>query len=184
MRFAVIIAAANGIFLVSALCYLYSWLVTDKLSRGCKLTNVEAWANVFNVVPSVLYIFSSLGTAWFHFTEAPAVPRRALAGAAAAPAWGAILNSSAELKLLSGLNVFADVLFVVGAVFYFATWFRDTRAVARECAAAEATAAGADASRGAAAPPQGARAARWSSRCHCLCRRRRCRRCRRPVGCG
>ena len=147
-------SAANSIFLVSSLCYLFSWLVTDKLSRGCKLANVEMWANLFNVLPSSLYIFSSLGTAWFHFTALP-VPAdaRRLSLAVVAPSFdivgramstGGTASSSSELRLLSGVNVFADALNVLGALFYFAAYYRDARSVARECAAADDAVAAAE----------------------------------------
>jgi hypothetical protein len=153
----------NICFFLSALGYLYYFLTTDKETRGCKLSNVELWANVFNLLPSIVYIFASLGTILFHFARPHKVHHDDAPPSAGGDtdAWvSAILsllpdvspsahslgedhapssvNTSAELRMMSKLSVVADILYVLGAVFYLITWYRDVREAYAECAAQEA----------------------------------------------
>jgi len=155
----------NVFFFLSALGYLYYFLTTDKETRGCKLNNVELWANLFNLLPSIVYVFASMGTILFHFARAHKIHHddasSSVGGSGDSDAWvSAVLsllpdvspaahllgddhspssvNTSAELRMMSKLSVVADIGYVLGAVFYLITWYRDVREAYAECAAQEA----------------------------------------------
>jgi hypothetical protein len=156
-------AASNVLYFFSALCYLYSWYVTSE-KTPCEGQNPECWANATNILASVVYLASSLATLLYHFSLKQSKQRGNV------PAWPSGNNStisffgdgnpfvppdplgpsegrnwdlvvmSQELRFMSKLSVFGDTLYLISAIFFWVTWYRDTKESYNECVTQEANA--------------------------------------------
>lgn len=121
-------AAMALLFVVDSLMYTYAWITTvppQVKGRGCTLRDLDLWAYILFIVPACLYMMSAIVGIWMHWTQ-----RRQYIGGEA----GSLTSDPADiypsgvypaLKLMSRINVWADVLYLADAVVLCASWWRD-----------------------------------------------------------
>lgn len=115
------------LFLIDSLLYLYAWYIASpmkKRNRGCTYRDLEMWANLLNVLPSIVYVASSLGGVWYHYAR---TVHDDTLGAGALGGSGSSVNDTQTLRLMSKIYVWGDLMYLIDSGIYMVVWVRDVQ---------------------------------------------------------